>query len=56
MDKLTTQIKALKVGRTFYVHSESDRQQVLRIAKVLGLIITTRATKGGKFSCTRLPQ
>jgi hypothetical protein len=56
MDKLTKSIKRLKIGKTFYVHSESDRQQVLRIAKVLGVVIATRAIASNKFSCTRLPE
>lgn len=56
MDELTKKIKRLKIGKTFYVTTESDRQQVLRIAKVLGVVIATRAISASKFSCTRLPE
>lgn len=53
---LTARIKSLRIGRSFAVKSESERTQVLNIAKILGLRIITRARKRGGFTVTRLPE
>jgi len=61
MDELTKRVKNLHVGKTIYVFTETDRQQVLRVAKMLGVVIATRRSisttseTGFRFSCTRLP-
>lgn len=51
---LTERVKKLKVGRSFTVENETQRKEVLRIAKILGLRLITRAASDGKFSVTRL--
>jgi hypothetical protein len=57
MDDLTNRVKRLKAGKTLFVPSESERQNVLRIAQVLGWTIATRKRKKPKegFTCTRMP-
>ena len=53
---LIDRIKTLRIGRSFRVTSESERTQVLNAAKVLGRKVTTRASKRGGFTVTRLPE
>ena len=53
---LADEIKALRIGQSFNILTESQRVQVLNIAKILGLRIVTKARKVGGFTVTRLPE
>jgi hypothetical protein len=52
---LIDRVKKLKVGKSFYVDTESERTQALNAAKVLGRRITSRKLVKGGFTVTRLP-
>jgi hypothetical protein len=53
---LTDRLKNLRIGKTFRVMTDAERQTVLREAKTLGLLIHTRPSKRGGFTVTRLPE
>jgi hypothetical protein len=54
--EIVTKIKKLSVGRSFKVHTPTERQYALDAARINGLRVATRAIKNnGGFTVTRLP-
>jgi hypothetical protein len=54
--ELLKRLKQLRIGSTLRIKTKTERETVLRIAKVLGLLIHTRPSKRGGFTVTRLPE
>jgi hypothetical protein len=53
---LIERIKKLRLGQTFVVRTDTDRQRATQIAKAQGKLVSTRARKRGGFTVTRLPE
>lgn len=53
---LIDRIKRLRLGQTFIVQTETERQKATQIALAQGRLVSTRKRKRGGFTVTRLPE
>jgi hypothetical protein len=51
---LIKKLRALRVGRSFYVSTDAERKRVLVAAQYAGIRIVTRVSRKGGFNCTRM--